>query len=69
MLPLVREHGAAIICLVNDETGIPATAQARLELCKRLVDAVHGRYEVPLEDIEWAMNWIAAHRQAETARA
>lgn len=51
VLPLVKEHGAAIICLVNDETGIPVTAQDRLEVCKRLVDAVHGRYEVPLEDI------------------
>jgi 5-methyltetrahydrofolate--homocysteine methyltransferase len=51
VLPLVREHGAAIICLVNDETGIPQTAQDRLEVCKRLVDIVHGRYEVPLEDM------------------
>ena len=51
VLPLVKEHGAAIICLVNDETGIPQTAQERLEVCKRLVDAVHGRYEIPLEDM------------------
>lgn len=51
VLPLVKEHGAAIICLVNDETGIPATAQERLEVCKRLVDAVHVRYEIPLEDM------------------
>ncbi len=51
VLPLVKEHGAAIICLVNDETGIPATAQERLEICKRLVDIVHGRYEIPLEDM------------------
>jgi 5-methyltetrahydrofolate--homocysteine methyltransferase len=51
VLPLVKEHGAAIICLVNDETGIPQTPEARLEVCKRLVDAVHGRYEVPLEDM------------------
>jgi 5-methyltetrahydrofolate--homocysteine methyltransferase len=51
VIPLVKEHGAAIICLVNDETGIPATAQERLEICKRLVDIVHGRYGVPLEDI------------------
>jgi 5-methyltetrahydrofolate--homocysteine methyltransferase len=51
VLPLVREHGAAIICLTNDESGIPPTAGERLEVCKRLVDAVHGRYEVPLEDI------------------
>jgi 5-methyltetrahydrofolate--homocysteine methyltransferase len=51
VLPLVKEHGAAIICLVNDETGIPQTADERLEVCKRLVDAVHGRWEIPLEDI------------------
>jgi 5-methyltetrahydrofolate--homocysteine methyltransferase len=51
VLPLVKEHGAAVICLVNDETGIPQTADERLEVCKRLVDAVHGRWEIPLEDI------------------
>jgi 5-methyltetrahydrofolate--homocysteine methyltransferase len=51
VLPLVKEHGAAVICLVNDETGIPQTPQERLEICKRLVDAVHVRYEVPLEDM------------------
>jgi 5-methyltetrahydrofolate--homocysteine methyltransferase len=51
VLPLVKEHGAAVICLVNDETGVPQTAAERLEVCKRLVDAVHGRYEIPLEDM------------------
>jgi 5-methyltetrahydrofolate--homocysteine methyltransferase len=51
VLPLVKERGAAVICLVNDETGIPETATERLEICKRLVDAVHGRYEIPLEDM------------------
>lgn len=51
VLPLVKEHGAAVICLTNDETGIPQTADERLEVCARLLDAVHGRYEIPLEDI------------------
>jgi 5-methyltetrahydrofolate--homocysteine methyltransferase len=51
VLPLVKEHGAAIICLTNDETGIPETATDRLEVCARLVDIVHGQYEIPLEDI------------------
>src|SRR5581483_11717513 len=51
VLPLVKEHSAAIICLVNDETGIPQTADERLEVCKRLVDAVHGQWEIPMEDI------------------
>ena len=35
VLPLVKQHGAAIICLTNDETGIPATADERLEVCRR----------------------------------
>ena len=35
----------------NDETGIPQTADERLEVCERLVDVVHGDYEIPLEDI------------------
>ena len=51
VLPLVKEHGAAVICLVNDETGIPQTADERLDVCRRLVEIVHGEYEVPLEDI------------------
>ena len=51
VLPLVKEHGAAIICLTNDETGIPATADERLEVCRRLVDIVHGQWEIPMEDI------------------
>jgi 5-methyltetrahydrofolate--homocysteine methyltransferase len=51
VLPLVKEHAAAVICLVNDESGIPQTPDERLEICKRLVDAVHGHWEIPLEDI------------------
>lgn len=51
VLPMVKEHGAAIICLLNDETGIPQTADERLDVCERLVEAVHGKYEIPLEDI------------------
>ena len=49
---MVKEHGAAMHSrLVNDETGIPQTADERLEVCARLVDIVHGRYEIPFEDI------------------
>jgi 5-methyltetrahydrofolate--homocysteine methyltransferase len=51
VLPLVKEHGAAVICLTNDETGIPQTAAERIEICKRLVDIVHGEFEIPLEDM------------------
>ena len=51
VLPLVKEHEAAVICLTNDETGIPETAEQRLEICARLIDIVHGEFELPLEDI------------------
>lgn len=51
VLPMVAEHGAAIICLLNDETGIPMTADERLDVCARLVEIVHGEHGIPLEDI------------------
>jgi 5-methyltetrahydrofolate--homocysteine methyltransferase len=51
VLPLVQEHGAAVICLVNDESGIPQSAGERLEICARLVEIVHGEYGIPLEDM------------------
>lgn len=51
VLPMVKEHGAAIICLTNDETGIPETAAERVEICARLIDIVCGEYGIPIEDI------------------
>jgi 5-methyltetrahydrofolate--homocysteine methyltransferase len=44
ILPLVARHGAAVIGLANDETGIPETAQKRLELARKIVSAAadHG---------------------------
>ena len=51
VLPLVKEHGAAIICLTNGEEGIPVVWEERFEFCKRLVDIVHGKWEIPLEDM------------------
>jgi 5-methyltetrahydrofolate--homocysteine methyltransferase len=51
ILPLVKKHGAAIICLTNDETGIPETATERIDLCARLIDIACGEYAIPIEDI------------------
>jgi len=44
ILPLVAHHGAAVIALANDETGIPETPQQRLELARKIVTAAgdHG---------------------------
>jgi 5-methyltetrahydrofolate--homocysteine methyltransferase len=44
ILPLVAAHGAAVIGLANDETGIPETPQKRLECARKIVSAAgdHG---------------------------
>jgi 5-methyltetrahydrofolate--homocysteine methyltransferase len=44
ILPLVARHGAAVIGLANDETGIPATAEERLRHARKIVGAAgdHG---------------------------
>jgi 5-methyltetrahydrofolate--homocysteine methyltransferase len=44
ILPLVAHHGAAVIGLANDETGIPETSQKRLECARKIVAAAqdHG---------------------------
>ncbi|MFM7694738.1 MAG: dihydropteroate synthase [Actinomycetota bacterium] len=51
VLPLVKQHNAAIICLTNGDEGIPVPWEERFEFCKRLVDIVHGQWEIPLEDM------------------
>ncbi len=44
ILPLVARHGAAVIGLANDETGIPETPAKRLECARKIVSAAgdHG---------------------------
>jgi 5-methyltetrahydrofolate--homocysteine methyltransferase len=50
ILPLVARHGAAVIGLANDETGIPETPQQRLEIARKIVSAA-GDHGIPPEDI------------------
>lgn len=44
ILPLVRKHGAAVIGIANDETGIPMTPEGRLLMARKIVEraADHG---------------------------
>src|SRR3954447_5407323 len=49
-LPLVARHGAAVIGLANDETGIPETPQQRLEIATKIV-SVAGDHGIPPEDV------------------
>jgi 5-methyltetrahydrofolate--homocysteine methyltransferase len=50
ILPLVARHGAAVIGLANDETGIPETPQQRLEIARKIV-SVAGDHGIPPEDV------------------
>jgi 5-methyltetrahydrofolate--homocysteine methyltransferase len=50
ILPLVARHGAAVIGLANDETGIPETPQQRLEIATKIVK-VAGDFGIPPEDV------------------
>jgi 5-methyltetrahydrofolate--homocysteine methyltransferase len=50
VLPLAKKYGAAVIGVITDDNGIPATAQARLEVARKLIHQA-GEYGIPPEDI------------------
>jgi 5-methyltetrahydrofolate--homocysteine methyltransferase len=50
MLPLVKEYGAAVIGMVQDDEGIPKTAEKRVEVAYRIAEAV-DKIGVPREDL------------------
>ncbi len=50
ILPLVARHGAAVIGLANDETGIPETPAKRLECARKIVAAAND-HGIATEDV------------------
>ena len=50
ILPIVKHYGCAVVGLTLDEEGIPPTAQGRLEIAKRIVDACE-QAGVPRQDV------------------
>jgi 5-methyltetrahydrofolate--homocysteine methyltransferase len=50
ILPLVARHGAAVVGLANDETGIPETPEKRLQCARRIVSAA-GDHGIAAEDV------------------
>src|SRR5207253_10196451 len=50
ILPLVKKHGAAVIGMANDETGITMVPQERVEIARRIIDRA-GYYGIPPEDV------------------
>ena len=50
ILPIVKKYGAAVVGLALDERGIPQTAQERVDIARRILEAAlaHG---IPKEDV------------------
>jgi 5-methyltetrahydrofolate--homocysteine methyltransferase len=47
VLPMVKEHGAAVVALTIDESGMAKTAQRKREVAQRIYDIVVGEYGLP----------------------
>ncbi|MDQ2908561.1 MAG: homocysteine S-methyltransferase family protein, partial [Candidatus Eremiobacteraeota bacterium] len=47
IMPLVREHGAAVVALTIDEAGMAKTADRKLEVAERIYDIIVGEYGIP----------------------
>jgi 5-methyltetrahydrofolate--homocysteine methyltransferase len=47
VLPLAKEHGAAVLALTIDETGMAKTSDRKLEVAKRIYDIVVSEYGLP----------------------
>jgi 5-methyltetrahydrofolate--homocysteine methyltransferase len=50
ILPLVKKHGAAVIGMANDETGITMVPEERVALARRIIERA-ADYGIPQEDV------------------
>jgi 5-methyltetrahydrofolate--homocysteine methyltransferase len=50
ILPLVKEHGAAVIGLTMDDNGIPKTPEERVAVAEKIIERA-ARMGIPVEDI------------------
>ena len=51
MLTLAKEHGAAVVALTIDEQGQARTAEGKVRIASRLIDAMTGEWGMRVEDI------------------
>ncbi|TFD74406.1 methionine synthase [Cryobacterium fucosi] len=69
IMPLVKEHGAAVIALTIDEEGQARTAEHKVRIASRLVDTLVGHWGMRVEDIIVdALTFPIATGQEETRR-
>jgi 5-methyltetrahydrofolate--homocysteine methyltransferase len=50
VLPLVKEYGAAVIGLLQDDDGIPKNIERRVEIARRIIDRA-AQIGIPREDV------------------
>src|SRR3546814_11009824 len=50
VLPLVKKHGAAVVAISNDETGISMDPDVRYAVAKKIVERA-ADYGIPKEDV------------------
>ncbi|MFP3461973.1 methionine synthase [Arthrobacter globiformis] len=69
IMPLVKEHGTAVIALTIDEHGQARTTDGKVAIASRLVDALVGEWGMRVEDIIVdALTFPIATGQEETRR-
>ena len=51
IMPMIREHGAAVIALTIDEEGQARTAEWKVRVASRLIDDLTGTWGMRVEDI------------------
>jgi 5-methyltetrahydrofolate--homocysteine methyltransferase len=51
VLPLVKQHGAAVVALTIDEVGMAKTRQRKLEIARRIHDIAVGEFGLASEDL------------------
>lgn len=50
VFPMVKAHKAAVIGVITDDDGVPASPENRLAVTRKLIDEA-GKYDIPPEDI------------------
>ncbi|KQR01157.1 methionine synthase [Arthrobacter sp. Leaf141] len=69
IMPLVKEHGTAVIALTIDEQGQARTTDGKVAIASRLVDSLVGEWSMRVEDIIVdALTFPVATGQEETRR-
>lgn len=50
ILPIIKKYGASVVGLALDKSGIPQTAEGRVEIAWRILSAAES-YQIPKEDV------------------